>query len=898
MRASRPSPRDGPESACPKSGRRAGYRYSRRPMLSTYERIRDSAVPQALLPIGGHHTHLYQELGECAMMCNDDASCLGFVDIRKEALCVFKSSTRVVDRPGKDFYRKMSGPSPPSNPPSSATGFWECCSHSVHLEQATRPAQSVQRIPRVIYQTFRSEYAALPSRMAAATRTWAGELNREYAYAYFSDEAMALYMQAEGHRFANLTAAYTAASTGAERCDLWRALLMWVEGGVYADIDTRLLSPLRETIRPDDDAVSGVGDMGDLHQWLLAYAPRHPFHARTIELATKEILVGRSQARPAGFKRGTSPLAGFFLKDASVLETGGEMQLAGLMIATGSRFTPGVHWDRSGRFSVRILPTDFFNNTVQFRYEGYFEDLERVGAMHWIDEINNKQLPKLAYSLPSQTPTPPQLTPLPSPSLAESSALKSAPPTPPAPLPSSPPSPPSTSTPPECARSWASMDAYVVATSDAPRRLIARVPSNASSGVSDHVTGIVSAFALAIATHRRFVIDWPLAREAFSSRLASVHFLSDEEHRTLEVDLGTDAPDIGLHDSLRQSMTDDERQQMVLANARLNQTYSAPTVVIQWRQGFILAGLRRAEHPFGRAIKSLGGVSKENAFGCLYRYLFTAPRSLGEAHARAYAKIRAKQDAGSLIIGVHIRTGDEEQVLQSADGDASQSADRSAVDARGHVRSASSTVTMGLGSPLYNGYSGTVAGSNHAAMLNCAATLEKSIVDGDSSHLPTMWIVATDSASLRRELVTTGAFSIEGREVLALENPASFHSSPWAHWKVHTGKRVTARERPSDSHLVESFARLHSKELLSAGTSALHEQWLLGEASVHVLGYFTGFGKIANAISRVPSSGRQLDATSLALRAKHPSRINLVLPHNGQCSPIAFEELGVVQAGL
>ena len=43
----------------------------------------------------------------------------------------------------------------------------------------------------------------------------------------------------------------------------WRALITYREGGVYADADTRLRRPLREIIRPSDDALSLLAELPD-----------------------------------------------------------------------------------------------------------------------------------------------------------------------------------------------------------------------------------------------------------------------------------------------------------------------------------------------------------------------------------------------------------------------------------------------------------------------------------------------------------------------------------------------------------------------------------------------------------------------------------------------------------
>ena len=39
------------------------------------------------------------------------------------------------------------------------------------------------------------------------------------------------------------------------RSDILRLVILYLHGGVYADVDTECVTPLREWIRPDDEGV-------------------------------------------------------------------------------------------------------------------------------------------------------------------------------------------------------------------------------------------------------------------------------------------------------------------------------------------------------------------------------------------------------------------------------------------------------------------------------------------------------------------------------------------------------------------------------------------------------------------------------------------------------------------
>ena len=156
---------------------------------------------------------------------------------------------------------------------------------------ACRPARGLaadQRIPRTIHQTHKLARAALPAGLQNATTTWE-ELNLDYEYRYYDDRGMQSYVDLHGGDVRRFREAYKIAASGAMRCDLWRYLLIWREGGVYADADAVLRQPLRSLIHDDDDGLAGFGQDA-LEQHVLAYAPRHPIIGRVLHLAISDVL--------------------------------------------------------------------------------------------------------------------------------------------------------------------------------------------------------------------------------------------------------------------------------------------------------------------------------------------------------------------------------------------------------------------------------------------------------------------------------------------------------------------------------------------------------------------------------------------------------------------------------
>ena len=136
---------------------------------------------------------------------------------------------------------------------SAAARAWGClhlasttCRAAPVAAAAAGPSPSAQHggaapplIPRVIHQTHKSELRELPPGLRAAVATWE-RLNPDFEHVYYAEAAVAAYVRQRGGGVEGFAAAYAKATSGAMRCDLWRYLLLWLEGGVYADADALL----------------------------------------------------------------------------------------------------------------------------------------------------------------------------------------------------------------------------------------------------------------------------------------------------------------------------------------------------------------------------------------------------------------------------------------------------------------------------------------------------------------------------------------------------------------------------------------------------------------------------------------------------------------------------------
>ena len=144
-----------------------------------------------------------------------------------------------------------------------------------------------QKITYQIIQTFKTR--DIHGRMREQALRWMA-MNPEYDYRFFDDSDIRRYVQ--GADFSDLGVsrsqfqrALRTVDSGAGRADLFRLLIMYLEGGCYFDLDTSCRRPLRSYIQKDAVAVSGKGNYNDLHQWGLIYAPGHPFMRVALNIA-------------------------------------------------------------------------------------------------------------------------------------------------------------------------------------------------------------------------------------------------------------------------------------------------------------------------------------------------------------------------------------------------------------------------------------------------------------------------------------------------------------------------------------------------------------------------------------------------------------------------------------
>jgi Glycosyltransferase sugar-binding region containing DXD motif len=132
-----------------------------------------------------------------------------------------------------------------------------------------------RKIPMIIHQTSKSR--CVTGRVLHAAKQWQQQ-SLGFSYFLHDDEAVYRLFALEFPEFPhlNLVSRYCVIH-GTLAADLWRYLVLWVYGGIYADLDAvPARFNLETSIESDDDALFVVEQYHLLSQWFMAVSPRHP----------------------------------------------------------------------------------------------------------------------------------------------------------------------------------------------------------------------------------------------------------------------------------------------------------------------------------------------------------------------------------------------------------------------------------------------------------------------------------------------------------------------------------------------------------------------------------------------------------------------------------------------
>ncbi|MES2273435.1 MAG: glycosyltransferase [Chlamydiota bacterium] len=133
------------------------------------------------------------------------------------------------------------------------------------------------KIPPSIWQTYKT--TALPTSALEARHTWI-HLNPEFSCFLYDDIDIESYIQQNWP--SDFLDFFHALPIGAMKADLWRYLILASEGGVYSDIDSLCILPIREWLLKESIPSSHIllvdldCNQSQFCQWTFAATPRHP----------------------------------------------------------------------------------------------------------------------------------------------------------------------------------------------------------------------------------------------------------------------------------------------------------------------------------------------------------------------------------------------------------------------------------------------------------------------------------------------------------------------------------------------------------------------------------------------------------------------------------------------
>jgi len=141
-----------------------------------------------------------------------------------------------------------------------------------------------QHIPRVIYQTFKSN--SINTKLYENVESWIN-LNPSYQYEFYDDARIRNFLSREyGPKYVER---FDSIKVGASKSDYFRILIIYKFGGVYADLDNKLLKPLDEIIKPEDTEIlhKQINNWYDTH--VLMMSPNNELLYNCIQIINKNI---------------------------------------------------------------------------------------------------------------------------------------------------------------------------------------------------------------------------------------------------------------------------------------------------------------------------------------------------------------------------------------------------------------------------------------------------------------------------------------------------------------------------------------------------------------------------------------------------------------------------------
>lgn len=254
--------------------------------------------------------------------------------------------------------------------------------------KSTNEQHNKYKIPNIIMQTF--ETNLLPKNMIKqGPMTWINK-NPEFNYIFFDKHDRREYIKKNYDN--NVLECYDLLNHGSFQADLFRACYMYLDGGIYTDIDQPCMLPLSSIIGENDDFISGI-ERNTPHQMLIISSPNNPMFKHLIMTGIERVLKNNPIKGPfagvgAGFFGPPAYMYSFIWFHTDInLDINNDKNAKWI---SNYKIQTGIYTIKNINFNIKkySLFQDTLNgNKVlsisKLKYNGYFNDLKLLNIKYW-----------------------------------------------------------------------------------------------------------------------------------------------------------------------------------------------------------------------------------------------------------------------------------------------------------------------------------------------------------------------------------------------------------------------------------------------------------------------------------------------------------------------------------
>ncbi len=142
-------------------------------------------------------------------------------------------------------------------------------------------------IEKNIWQTYETSFDELPAYAKESVGTWTYQ-NPEYTYGYMSGQDRENFFKE--HFDSKTYEAYVNLPLGVMKAGLWRFAILYIHGGIYADMDTHCKVPVDTWLNPEYDMILDIEkDTPWLATQTIASKAGHPLLKAAIDLCVERV---------------------------------------------------------------------------------------------------------------------------------------------------------------------------------------------------------------------------------------------------------------------------------------------------------------------------------------------------------------------------------------------------------------------------------------------------------------------------------------------------------------------------------------------------------------------------------------------------------------------------------